>query len=386
MRRVLIIAAKANMIQQFNLRNIEILLQKGAEVHVATDFQEFGSMDGSENRNLINYLEAHSVIAHQVDFKRGVGSILSNLQTIQELRNIIKKYSSWDLVHVHSPIGAALGRLAVKSVRKQIPVLYTAHGFHFFKGAPLKNWLFYPIEWLLSFITDQLLVINKADFTLAKTMPIKNVHYLPSVGADVQNALSVSKKQRYADRQQIRLELGLSDADYVIINVGELSSRKNQMAILKALTHISDKSVKLIVAGVGNQLAEYSKFVVDHSLSDRVLFLGYRNDLRKLHHASDLMIFPSLREGFGLGGFDALVDGLYVIGTRNTGMADYIINSELGVLIDSKNENKIIQAILDAKSKNIRPNLLNNEEHLLTFDFSNVDKLMLDIYEGYIGV
>ncbi|MCS9995456.1 hypothetical protein EFL81_00885 [Weissella confusa] len=144
MRNVLIIAAKANMIQQFNLRNIELLISMGFKVHVGSNFEEFGSMDKQTRDDLLAWLASRNVEVHQLPFGRQTGSIQSNYQTIKAIRMIVSDGQEWAFLHVHSPIGAALGRIAV--FLKRIPVIYTAHGFHFFKGGPKKIGCFFQLN------------------------------------------------------------------------------------------------------------------------------------------------------------------------------------------------------------------------------------------------
>lgn len=141
MKKVLIVAAKANMIRQFNQHNILILQELGFEVHVGTNFKEFGSMDNQENDKLIQWLKEHDVTSHQIDFGRKLGSFKANFVVIKQLRAIMKDKNEWAFMHAHSPIGSVLGRIAAKS--QGVKTMYTSHGFHFFKGGPKKiGWYF----------------------------------------------------------------------------------------------------------------------------------------------------------------------------------------------------------------------------------------------------
>ncbi len=144
-KKVLMLAAKANMIQQFNHRNIKILQNLGYEVHVATNMVDFGSMSTDENERFKLWMSDNNVIAHQVDFERRMGTLKGNIRSIRQLRQIFRE-NDFSFIHVHSPLGSILGRLVAKQFK--IPTIYTAHGFHFFKGGPKSGWLFfYPLEW-----------------------------------------------------------------------------------------------------------------------------------------------------------------------------------------------------------------------------------------------
>ena len=116
-----------------------------------------------------------------------------------------KKYQ---FIHCHSPIGGVLGRLAAH--KYHIPVIYTAHGFHFFQGAPKKNWLlFYPVEWLLSFWTDTLVTINREDYDRAKKhMHAKRILYVPGVGVNLGDAKNNIEYSGEEKRIKKRKKLG----------------------------------------------------------------------------------------------------------------------------------------------------------------------------------
>lgn len=381
-QRVLMIAAKANMIAQFNMRNIKILKDLGYEVHVGANFEDFGTMDSNANDSLIKELKKMDVTIHQLNFSRGLGTFKQNNAVIKDIRCLLQRFK-YSFIHVHSPIGSVLGRIAAKIER--VPVVYTAHGFHFFKGGPLKNWLFLPVEVVLMFFTDHLIVINHEDQAIAKMMPIKNVTYIPSIGSNVEHALNVSDAEKMNNRLKVRSELGISNGDYVILNVGELSVRKNQKAIIEAVSELkNNQNIKILLAGVTNDIQTYESFVERQNMQGKVYFLGYRTDLHELHNAADLMVMPSLREGFGMGGFDALVDGLYMIGSKNTGMADYIKNDSLGLLVSPTNVHDIKDAIYRAYTNSMKPDLTKNTDFLMQFDIKNVDSIMKQVYLKYL--
>ena len=110
-----------------------------------------------------------------------------NLQAISQIKNLVSE-NQYDIVHCHTPIAAMCTRVACKKLRKEgLKVIYTAHGFHFYKGAPMLNWLvYYPIEKICSFWTDVLITINQEDYELAKhKMRAKKVEYVSGVGIDV---------------------------------------------------------------------------------------------------------------------------------------------------------------------------------------------------------
>lgn len=97
---------------------------------------------------------------------------LRNLRGLVQLKGILEK-GDYQILHCHTPMGGVLGRLAAVKLRRQgkIKVMYTAHGFHFYSGAPLLHWLlYYPMEKLLAQWTDVIITINQEDYDRAKRL------------------------------------------------------------------------------------------------------------------------------------------------------------------------------------------------------------------------
>ncbi len=186
MKKVLIVASVASMIDQFNMQNINILKQQGYEVHVAANFEKGSTISEERLLEFKKELKNLNVLYFQVDFSRRIGNIGQNIKAYKQIKEIIKQ-NKYKFIHCHSPIGGVCGRIAAKTTGTK--VMYTAHGFHFYKGAPMKNWvLYYPIERVLSYLTDVLITINNEDYELSKNkMKSKSLYYIPGVGVDVSN-------------------------------------------------------------------------------------------------------------------------------------------------------------------------------------------------------
>ena len=169
MNRALVLASVASMIDQFNMPNIRLMIEMGYAVDVATNFIE-GSTCSVEKINVLKgTLREMNVRCFQIDFSRNVLNIGQNIKAYKQTKKIIDE-NNYALIHSHSPIGGFLSRIAARNARKHgTKMIYTAHGFHFFKGAPLINWLvFYPIEKLCSRWTDVLVTITHEDYHLAQ--------------------------------------------------------------------------------------------------------------------------------------------------------------------------------------------------------------------------
>lgn len=236
---------------------------------------------------------------------------------------------NYDIVHCHTPVGAILARLAARKARKKgCKVIYTAHGFHFFKGAPLLNWLVYfPAEWVCSFMTDVLITITKEDYAFAqKHMHPKRVEYVPGVGVDI------SKFGIYGDcRGEMRQKLGLTEEDFVLLSVAELTPNKNHDSILKALAMVDNPKIQFVSAGRGECMEALKARIGELHLEDRVQMLGYRNDVGKLYGMADAFIFPSFREGLSVALMEAMASGLPSIVGKIRGNTDLIDDGVEGI-------------------------------------------------------
>lgn len=167
--KALVLTSVASMIQQFNLENIKLLQKLGYEVHVIANFQEPGTITSREAEKLKLNLELRQVKVYDIDIKRFPLSI-RNIKAYIRIKKIFSA-NSYKLAHVQSPIGGVLGRLAGIKYRKtnNLKVIYTAHGFHFYVGASIFNWiLYYPIEKIMANVTDILITINNEDFRNAR--------------------------------------------------------------------------------------------------------------------------------------------------------------------------------------------------------------------------
>lgn len=379
-KKVLMLASKANMIQQFNHRNIKILQGLGYEVHVATNMVDFGSMSTEENERFKRWMDSNQVVAHQVDFERRMGTVVGNIKALSQLNRLFKEYT-FQFVHVHSPLGGILGRIIAKL--HKVPSVYTAHGFHFFQGGPKSGWLlFFPLEWIFSFITDTLITINNEDYRLAKKyMHARKIIKIHGVGVDVIKASQVSANEKKEARKRVRRSLGISEQDFVILSIGELSDRKNHKIVLEALQQLARhqrSNIYYLIAGTGPNKSLLVNEAKKFGFENNFKLLGYRSDIHDLNYASDLFVFPSLREGLGIAGLDAAVDGTYVIGTSKGGVSEYIANGINGMLFDPKNDIFLKHLILERINNH---QIVEIPKFLQKFDKNNIDQIMREAYE-----
>lgn len=342
MKKVLFTATVDSHILQFHLPFLKLFKEKGYEVHVATN--------GNEE---IPYCD----VKHIVSFERSPFN-LNNLKAIKQLRKIIN-VEKFDIIHTHTPMGSVVTRLAAKKSRKKYHtrVIYTAHGFHFFKGAPLKNWImFYPVEKYLSKYTDILITINQEDYELAKSKfkKCKDIEYVPGVGIDEEK---FNFKMSQKEKQELRKSLGLKDDDFVMIYPAELNYNKNQLMIINAIDELSKKykDIKVLLPGIDSYNGYYQNIVKEKQLSVYIKFLGYRKDIPKLLKIADLALATSHREGLPLNVMESMFVGLPIIATDCRGQRDLVKDHVNGYLVninDQERFNDCIEKIYLSRGEN----------------------------------
>ena len=319
MKKALIVTTVSGFVPQFEMDNVRILQSMGYEVHYAANFDM--PSYGYDNHRL----DGTGIIRHPIRFLRSPYSA-DNRKVYKELRELMER-EHFSLVHCHTPMGGVLARLAAHATHTG-PVIYTAHGFHFYRGAPLKNWLIYfPAEWFLSWFTDVQICINREDYRMAGYLRAGKRYFVPGVGIDL---------ERFSGHVNVRRkkeELGIGPDKRVLLSVGEVIMRKNQELMLRTLACLRDESLVYVLCGHGdleNQLKEMARELhVDH----QVLFLGYREDMEEVYPIADILIHPSLQEGLPAAVLEAMASRLAIVGSDIRGNRDLIRDGYNGLLV-----------------------------------------------------
>lgn len=354
---------------EFFPAHIQMLQEQGDEVELACNL----SVPLPETVSLLN------CVAHHIPFSRSPVS-KNNVQAYKVLANLLRE-ENYDVVHTHTPNASAIVRLACRKLRKKgLKVFYTAHGFHFYKGAPVKNWLLYfPVEWLLSHVTDVLITMNREDYARAQKLGAKKVCYVPGVGIDFSKFDFEFSEE---DRRAKRAEIGVPENAKLLVSVGELNRNKNHEIILRALAKIGDPNIHYCIAGEGI-LREHLAALADQlEIGAQVHLLGYRTDVAQIYKASDIFCFPSFREGLPVSVLEAMTCVLPVICSDIRGSRDLIQHDQGGFLYRPKDQAGFEEAIrLLLKQPEIRERMgCINRERVQGFGIERVLDEMKRIY------
>lgn len=385
-KRVLMVATVPSMIGQFNMNNINILLDMGYQVDVAADFTDISVWPAERVQKFMDSMRGMGIECIQLDFSRNPLKLDKHINSYKETVDLIKK-RQYLFIHTHTPIASAIVRLAAKKTKTK--VIYTAHGFHFYDGAPLKNWLiYYPIEKWLSKYTDVLITINKEDYKRAtEKFYAKKTVRIPGVGVDTKKFMICK-----VDKHQKRMDLGVQEDDFLLLSVGELSERKNQKIVIEALGVMREEetigNIVYLAVGQGKMQEEFERLVKRYRLEDHVKFLSFRTDIDELCKTTDCFVHPSVREGLGIAPLEAMAAGLPLISSLVNGIKDYTRDCVSGCCVDPTSVEQMVAAIKkmrddeEFRSKCSANNILTAKN----FDIRNTDEIMRNLYsEIFIG-
>ena len=299
----------------------------------------------------------------------------ANIMAYKQLKKIITE-NNYDIIHCHTPVAGVLTRFAARNC-KNTTVIYTAHGFHFFKGAPLLNCLiYYPIERFCAKFTDKLITINQEDYERAKKFSLRNngkVYYVPGVGIDIEKIKNIK-----VDTKQKKKELGISENIPVLLSVGELIKRKNHETVLKALSRLKNHDFAYLICGRGI-LAEYLQEQTKKlGLTYKVKFLGFRKDITEICKTADLFIFPSYQEGLPVALMEAMAADLPAIASNVRGNKDLMSRENLF----EPNDIDALVKLIEEQLNNFENNKCSKVEYknLEQYSLKNVLKQMAEIY------
>lgn len=320
--KALLVATVQSHICQFHRPLVATLHERGCEVHVAAR-----NNLAEKNGLKLDFVER----VFDVPFQRSPFSP-KNLGAYNQLKKIIDE-GGYDVIHCNTPVGGVLGRLAARKARKHgTKVFYTAHGFHFYKGAPKKNWLiWYPVEKFMCRYTDKLITINEEDYQLARSkFPVATCH-IHGVGVSVSRYHLHSVKEEEA----LRKEEALSVQDFVVLCTGELNANKDQRTLIDAAILCRGRipELKVLLAGNGPMESALQDQIAENHAENFIRLLGYRTDLERVVPAADVIVSCSHREGLGLNLIEGMLCGKPVIAVENRGHRELIENGVTGYMV-----------------------------------------------------
>lgn len=334
MGKKLLITSTDLMMLQFLVPHVINLSQQGYQIDLACSnvggrFDEIGTKVGNAADNIFKLSLQRSPIS------------TNNAKGYRELKNIISS-GHYDIIWTNEPVMGVATRLAARKARKRgSKLIYMAHGFHFYSGAPMLNWIiYYPVEKLMAHLTDLLVTVNHEDFKRAKSFKTGKVSYVHGIG------INTARLTQQDTRNDIRNELGLQPDSFLVLSVGELNANKNQKTIIKAIHSIANPNIHYLICGKGSEEEALRNVVTRFRLENHVHFLGYRTDVVDICSQSDVYTMPSHREGLPVSSLEAMYCGLPLVASHIRGLVDVIEHGVNGFLCNPDDSESFAKYIL----------------------------------------
>ena len=365
--KVMLICTTDNMIWQFLVPHIRQLRELGADVDcicAKTGFW-FDELRDSFGFNMID-----------ITMKRTPVN-LTNLKAYKQLIKLTKE-NKYDVIYCQQPVGGMMGRFIGRKFK--LPVIYTAHGFFFFKGNnPIKNFIYRTAEKIMSRWTDAIITMNFYDYNAAVKFKAKSVHKINGIGL---NPKKFSNEK--FDPDAFRKELGIKKNEKVILSVSEFIKRKNYATMLQSFAELckTRKDVKYILVGTGKLIEQMKALADTLGIRNKVIFTGYRKDIDKIMKISDVFFHQSFHEGLTMGIIEAMYFGLPVVASNVRGNAELIM-PQGGILTHSKDVQSHIIALNHILNDPEMARKMSefNKNHSKQYLLPVVQEQLLDVYK-----
>ncbi|WP_239720759.1 MULTISPECIES: glycosyltransferase family 4 protein [unclassified Mammaliicoccus] len=355
----------------------KVTKEKGHEVHCVC------SKGPYEEEIKSNGYYFHNIsIDREINFVKNIKSIMMMVKLFKILKP--------DIVHVHTPVAAVLGRIAAK-IAKVPTIIYSAHGFYFHEGMPSKKYkLFFNIEkYIGRYFTDYIFTQSEEDFEVAKVnnfLKNKNNYVHISNGIDIDNKFNVDKLPKSINTS-LRDKYGIQKNDVVVSFIGRLVKEKGILDLLESINYLNAQNVKFLIIGSlpqGERDTETLKLIEEYKNNKNIIFTGQVTNVNELLYMSDIFCLPSYREGMPRSIIEAMAMKNAVIATNIRGSREEVIHGKTGYLCNTNSSKEIASCIDDLvenkdKMNEFKENGLERARSL--YDENKVIEKQLNVFE-----
>lgn len=314
---------------------------------------------------------------------RSITDLKENYKAYKNMCKLLEE-NDIEVIHCNTPVGGLVGRICGKKYKVK-KIIYTAHGFHFYKGAPLFNRT--VIKWaemLMAHWTDAIITMNTEDYEAAKKFKLRNngkAYYIHGVGVDTK-AFNVE-----CDKEAKLKELGLKETDTVLISMGDLIKRKNYSPVIEAVAKLKNPDVHYLICGRGPELENLTTLAKSLGVESQIHFLGFRTDVKELLQIADVFVFSTLQEGLPRSLMEAMSVGIPCVVSKIRGNVDLVEDGVNGFLCGTNDSDGFAEAIKKLTEDEALRNRMKEEnlKKICDYDVAVVSEEIEKIYGVVIG-
>lgn len=290
-----------------------------------------------------------------------------------ELRRVLSELRP-DIVHLHSAKAGILGRLV--AWRCAIPAVYTAHGWPFTEGvSERKRKVFAFIERAMARISNRIITVSEYDRDIAIAQKVADKKQM----VVVHNGIPDDAPQPNLQRRSRTVKL---------IMVARFEDPKDQCALLHALSCVRGLDWRLELVGDGPRFDENKKLAEQLDLSDRVAFLGARDDVPQRLNDADVLVLVSRWEGLPLTVLEAMRAGLPVIVSNVGGVSEAVSDGKTGFLVPREGQSELVEALTKLiEDADLRRTMgaAGRSRYEVEFTFNTMLARTVDVYRDALG-
>ena len=251
----------------------------------------------------------------------------------------------YQIVHTHTSKAGFVGRLAARLAG--VPaIVHTVHGFAFHEESPIHVRRFYStLERLASRWCDR--IVSVSEFHRAWAIELGMCQ--PGKILAIPNGIAEVGRNREVGLAELRREMGASQGDLVILSMARLAADKGLEYLIEAASILpqTERRVQIVIAGDGPERDRLEHLVHHLGVTQRVRFLGFREDVGDLLAASDLVVLPSLREGLSIALLEAMAAGKPIIASSIGSQREVASHAEMALLVRPADARALSDAIVE---------------------------------------
>lgn len=284
---------------------------------------------------------------HPVSLRKGV-----ILQPAFCLADIMKK-SRIQIVHSQGARADFFSRIAVKGTKGVRLVSATQMPVEGYDIGLFKKLVYVILDRLTEGCVDKFIVVSEA----LKAHFIKKHRILPDKIIKIYNGVEIdsdleSPATRIANRKRLLQEFKIAEDSVLVGTAARLVWQKGLIYFLQAIRHIKEgkrslaDKVKYLIIGEGKLRTNLENLAKSFGIEGRVIFTGFRSDIKEILPALDIFVLPSILEGQPIIILEAMACAKAIVATDIAGVNETIDDNSTGMLVPAKNAQALAKAII----------------------------------------